>query len=568
MSDSRVSDADRTGPERTVEARVRAQYDHVEPAPQLRDDVLASLDEQEPASRAPRIWPVAALAAAAAVLIAFLVGTPRPRDDERPVVGGEPETPVEAPRDDVVAAARAVNERAYASMKADLHAKYKGKWVVISGGALTQVAARFEDVGVVDALTVHRFVFQVGTEGDTETFVSQWYAPRFGGPPLAKALDVDWQSGAGGFVLWREGGPRVKAFTPGPFPRVKLRIGASAGEMKPLELFPGSVGPALVLTKHDYDRMGLARYEVPGTHKVGWIDCTRVLVRVSLAEGDRVVPVVAAVSREPEEKMRTLARERHRFWTWGGNLAQMATAGHDGKWLLFANDRVLGVGDTLEAALRAGETATDFAYQRFLVKLPRGPMTDGALERPETTTLLAADGRLTVDQATRVRATIAGVERTVTVVTSAQAEALDAHLAELPDLLSYEHPDGGRRSLRLGVVSAPDGLAVVGVPVAPPPAPPQVPTLPSAVDKHVAGVAWEDLPLADVALYLQLVTGQRIVVVRGDDAGKIDGVRITLSADQATVRTLLDLITEPHGLVWDEQDGAVRIGTKAALGKE
>ena len=529
----------------TIESRVKTLYDELEPDPEVRADLLASLETERRTLRTRwAMW--GGLAAAAAVLTAFLIATPR--DD------GEP--------DAVVAVAgnadeeRATNTEAYEKLKPTLHEKHKGKWVVIAKGALALVADTFQEVLAADVPGAHRFVFEVGTEGDLETFVSTWYAPRFAGPTLAKALEVDWSSGPNGLEIWRKGGARKKSFTKGPFPRMRLDIGAPGGRREGLELFLGTVGPPLVLTRADHERMGLARFEVPGTHKLLLVTkCDRVLVQVAIDESDTPRTVIAAVSRESDTTMIGLARSRHRFWDWGGSLSEAATAPHDRGWILFGNDRVLGAGSSPEQAVKDGEGATDFAYHRYLVRMPYEPQTVmlsfARLPSPETLRFEDTQGQVVP---VTIQMRLHG-EVDISVIDEPTARALGLHMREVPMQYGTTR-DEKTVPVRAGYVWRVDRdgertLQLVGV------LEPRVDPIVRLDEIEVASIQWSDVSLEGAAAQLTLQTGILIEVV----GAELQKRKISFSASDLTLAQVLDMITmrmQPE-LMWRYRAGVVII---------
>lgn len=531
----------------TIETQVKSLYDELEPDKEVRAELLASLDDERRAPRIPfAVW--GGLAAAAAVLVAFLVGTPR--DEQDPSVASDPVVAVAGNAD----AEREANEAAYEKLKQDLHAKHDGKWVVIAKGALALVAERFKDVVATEVPGAHRFVFRVGTEGDLDTFISTWYAPRFAGPALAKVLDVDWSSGPTGLEIWREGGPRKKSFVGGAFPRMRLDMAAPGGRREGLELFLGSVGPPLVLTRADHERMGLARFEVPGTHKLLMMNCDRVLVQVAIDASDTPRPVIAAVSREREATMVGLARSRHRFWDWGGSLSTIATAPHTNGWVLFGNDRVLGAGATPEEAAQAGQSATDFAYHSYLLEIPYVPrtamLTFTRLPSAETIRYEDAQGQV-VSVPIDVRL---GGEVNLPVINEPTARALGIHMREVPMQYATKRDDK-TYAVRAGYAWRVEGTArklqMVGVL-----ADRADPTV--RLDEIVLdSIQWTDVSLEAAAAQLTKRTGIPIEVV-GSDFQKLT---ISFSASGLTLNQVFDrltMIVSPE-LSWRYRNGVVII---------
>lgn len=533
-----------------LETQVKSLYGDLEPSPQVRADVLALLDEEPDVSR-PRLVLWGSLAAAAAVLLAFLIATPRDDTADVPTAN--------VPASESIVEERTANLAAYARHKAKLHAEHAGEWVVIAGGRLACVADTFDNAVSEEAPGAHRFVFQVGTEGDQSTFISTWYAPRFAGPALAKALDIDWQSGANGFEAWREGGARVKSFTSGPFPRVRLPMGVPGSPMSSRELFIGTTGPALVLTDSDYRTMGLARFEVPGTLTMMDIPCTRVVVQVSLAEGEPRRPVVAAVSRAWDQTMIHLARGRHEFWHWGGSLAAQATAPHNSGWIVFANDRVLGHGATKEAAVRASKGATDYAAHRYLLKLPYKaqvlPLREESTAEVREMKFRTISGHVascSIDTML-VHDDLPGP---IAVVEEAVAnEMLRLHELEVPaGLVTAEKGKPVRAGYVWQVIGGEDRLVLVG----------QIlhhvkGSLESLSRTKLVTARWEDSSYGDVIALLQVLTGLRI-----EHVGKPvpSSFSLTYQADQVPLMTIFGHLADKiPGFSWQErQDGLILVG--------
>ena len=539
-----------------IERRVNDVYEDLAPSADLRDEVLGSLGEAAPAPR--RTWVTTAFAAAAAaVLVVFLLA--RTKRDDRP-----PNDPPPVAAADVDAQ-RTKNEAAYASLKASLHEDHHGKWVVIAGGKLAATGKTLADVTTSPIEGAHRFVFQVGTEGDQTSFISTWYAARFAGPPLAGILDIDWTMGPNGVEVWREGGPRQKSFGARPFPRLRFAVGAPGDERRePLELFLGSVGPPLVLTRADYERLNLARFEVPGTHTMMDVPCTRVVVTAGITEQDTARPVIAAVSRAPDEQMIDFARWRHRFWDWGGGLGAQAIAPHSQGWIVFGNDRVLGAGATAEAAVRAAKGATDFAYHRYLVALPlatdpvplevapagkepvravpmEGPL--GSLGRPSALLARGDEVLPTVNEATAQRAGLQLLEcpRPYTVSVRGMSYTARAAFAWRKDDLErtlvrvYILPKALTAAIRAG--NAPGTREVL----------PKVTLM------------WDEMPAVDALTFLQTITGIPIVYVDGARAHIGSRPPVTLRVENAPMSKVLGALCDQCGINWRYKDRTLEI---------
>lgn len=83
--------------------------------------------------------------------------------------------------------------------------------------------------------------------------------------------------------------------------------------------------------------------------------------------------------------------------------------------------------------------------------------------------------------------------------------------------------------------------------------------------KRVKGLTWEAANLDQVVEYLRTITGLDFLItpkVRGEAFGEVE---ISLDADDVTVRTVLDLVTEPYDLRWTPKNGVVTITTKDEL---
>ena len=361
----------------SVETRLRRAYADLAPSHGFEEGLDATLSETAQGARRPVRWAVPATVAAAVALAAVVLWAPRSADDSPaaspgPAGGG-------APLVDEVAvdAERAQNSKAYARLAAGLKKDHAGEWVVIAGGRLVAQGARIEDVQGAAPQALHRFVFEVGKEGDREEFVSGWYGPRFAGPTLAAALRVDWQPGTHfGTTLTKEGGKSFGPVGTAPFPRVPMHVNPPDADPArpshgPLDVFLGTVGPPLMLMPWDWLSRGLARFEIPGTMNVFGGDCRMATALVSIPELDARALVVASCPAFPRERLVEMARHRDAFWNWGWQLAQQVAKGHEGKWVVFAADRVIGEGDSPEAALRAARGKPDGYYHRYVVKVPR-----------------------------------------------------------------------------------------------------------------------------------------------------------------------------------------------------
>jgi type II secretory pathway component GspD/PulD (secretin)/tetratricopeptide (TPR) repeat protein len=77
--------------------------------------------------------------------------------------------------------------------------------------------------------------------------------------------------------------------------------------------------------------------------------------------------------------------------------------------------------------------------------------------------------------------------------------------------------------------------------------------------KRVKNLTWEDADLEAVVSLLRTVTGLNFYITPKVKQEKMEEVRVTLSVDDVTVRTILGLVTEPYGLKWEPRDGVVWI---------
>jgi hypothetical protein len=350
-----------------LESRIRAAYRGLEPAPDRAERVREAVSEVPQAERVslrPALGVAAGVAVAlvgTATWLATGLGSP-----DRP---GEPPAPrAPAPTTE---REREENRAAYAKLVAEAGRGRNGGWIAIADGTVSAWATRAEAAAVAPAAR-HRFVFEIGPEEHEEdTFVSTWYGPRFAGMALVNALDVNWRVGPSTGTTLTKGSKSTTFGTP-PFPRVPVSVAAPGGTPETLDVFLGTVGPPLMLTPDDWQRLGLARWEIPGTHTVMGLPCLRARVRVSFPglEGD--AELVASCPEFGRERLVEFARHRGRFWEWGGTLSQLVTSGRDGKWIVFGVDRVLGEGATAVEALEAADGAAREAYHRFVVRLPRG----------------------------------------------------------------------------------------------------------------------------------------------------------------------------------------------------
>src|SRR5687768_8741519 len=165
----------------------RGRLPPLEPPPRVRAELLAEVartpqeagvDLASPAARRRMPWGLG-IAAAAALLGSVLWLGQREQGEE----SGDAARPTPAAPADV-ARARAEDVACDEREKETLRAQHAGRWAVIAGGRLVARGVTREKALAVEPLAPHRFVFEIGTEGDREDFVSQWYAPRFAGMGL------------------------------------------------------------------------------------------------------------------------------------------------------------------------------------------------------------------------------------------------------------------------------------------------------------------------------------------------------------------------------------------------
>jgi hypothetical protein len=300
------------------------------------------------------------------------------------VRAGPPESapapaPVESPE---LVAARAKDLAAYEAAKGSLSRDDAGAWVVIAGGKIAAKGKDLADVKPAAHDAAHRFVFRVGDEGDRDGLLNNWRAPRLAGLPFVRALGVGFELDPNGSVSLTKGEERATFESHSPFPRIRANIASPDGTplaaegAKLPELFLGTVGPELVITPDDAVSLHLERWEVPGTLQVfrGSIPCRRVLVTVSIPGITGDATFIAAYPTVPRERLVDLLRWANHFWSWGagGPISKMAIEDvPEGEWVVFGNDRVLGHGATPEDAVTAADAETEFAYHRFLLRVPQ-----------------------------------------------------------------------------------------------------------------------------------------------------------------------------------------------------
>ncbi|MHC5010365.1 MAG: hypothetical protein ACYTG6_05355 [Planctomycetota bacterium] len=79
--------------------------------------------------------------------------------------------------------------------------------------------------------------------------------------------------------------------------------------------------------------------------------------------------------------------------------------------------------------------------------------------------------------------------------------------------------------------------------------------------KRVQGLVWEDADLDTAFTYLTTVTGFRFALSEKARVEKFDEIVVSLHLDDVSVRTVLDLLSEPYGLTWAPQNGVVTFFT-------
>lgn len=271
-----------------------------------------------------------------------------------------------------VDAQRAADEKAYKDAKDSLYRDKHGQWVAIADGKVLAMGTKPEEVMGPGSKSGHRFVFQIGEDGDRREPLSAWYGPRFGGLGVGTALDLEASRGPSDVTLGKAG--KEICFKGGPYPRARLRVGAPGGKPETLDAYLATDGPDLVITPEDYERLGLVRFEVPGKVLIGrFAEGRRVLVRVGVEGLAGDAWLVATVPTVSKLRLAELARTRDADFLsddvdlWDDSKKSLA-----GSWVLFGVDRVLGSGPDASAALVAGEGKAPEAVHRSLVKLPRG----------------------------------------------------------------------------------------------------------------------------------------------------------------------------------------------------
>jgi hypothetical protein len=267
-------------------------------------------------------------------------------------------------RAEEIEAARTANRATYEAEIAKLRETCAGQWVVIADGKVASQGDTPESVDAVAPKALHRYLFRVGDEGDGELVANFWYGPRFGGMPLATALGVD----AFGGRLTEES----------PFPRRPVVVRTPGGVKETMDVFLGSVGPPLMLTLDDAERLSLSRHEVPGALTTEWIPFgfRRVTVHVSVPRGAGGAWIAACYPTGTRAQMVDLSRGRDfgwfedRFGIWSMDPWAAKRRSLAGRWALIGVDRLLAEGATAEEALTNGAGKAPEAYMRYLAKLP------------------------------------------------------------------------------------------------------------------------------------------------------------------------------------------------------
>ncbi len=115
---------------------------------------------------------------------------------------------------------------------------------------------------------------------------------------------------------------------------------------------------------------------------VGGVPCRRVRVTASVPAVGASGSVVACVPDVPMETLVEASRARHRFWEWSEGLradlaldrdplgSSLLEIGRHERWIVFGNDRVLGVGRPREEALDAANAFRDVVYHRYVTRWP------------------------------------------------------------------------------------------------------------------------------------------------------------------------------------------------------
>ena len=319
--------------------------------------------------------------------------------------------------------------KAYAAAIGGLKRDHSNEWVVIADGKVAATGPRVADVLGTGAKALHRYVFQVGEDGDASEMITMWYGPRFCGAGLPMALGFEFALGGG----WRrpaDGATFEQMKDETPFPRNGVQVGPPGGRSELLDVLIGTVGPPLMLTPDDFERLGLARFEVPGTLTVFGMPCRRAVVRVALPGFDAEATIVACAPSVPRKQLVESSRWRDigwfedRFGVWAMDPWASNRKALEGRWALIGVDRLLGDGDSPEAALLAGEGKASEAYHRFLTRMPRAEervYDESKFSKPSKVTLNGLELSLR-------RATIDGAEEFL--ADEATAQRLHLELAE------------------------------------------------------------------------------------------------------------------------------------------
>ena len=358
-----------------LETRLKDAYGSLDPSPGLGDGLFDAIEDSRiSVPPEPRRWPPFVATAAGLLLVGLVVFVSRSVRDLGDFDGRMPADHPALSLD----AERAADQKAYDAAKEGLAKDHAGEWVTIALGRVEKIGKSMEEVLPAGSAAQHRFVFKVGEEGDREEFASEWYGPRFSGPGLPIALDVEWTLGSHAGTVLMKDGKSTKPLGVPPFPRVPITMRAPTVAGSPggpasrtLDVFIGTVGPPLMLMPEDWDALGLARFEVPGTMKVFDLPCRMATLDVSVAEVGAKGTLIASCPAFPREKLIDFARWRDAFWTKYWQLQQEVTKGHEGKCVVYAADRVVADGPDVNQALYAALGKPDGAYHRYVLALPR-----------------------------------------------------------------------------------------------------------------------------------------------------------------------------------------------------
>lgn len=291
-----------------------------------------------------------------------------------------------------VVAERAENFKAYEAVIDDLTKFSAGRWVAIAKGKIAATGASLDEVARSEPDAAHRFVFEVGRRVPVEAFVGRWHGPHFAGPGLASALGVRIDTSAAGASIRLTGGKTLGPFGTAPFPRFPLTVGPPTTTpdvtVRTLDVFaePEVLSPDIVLSMEDWAAMGLERFELPGEIPIfgGILEAARGPgdpLQVRLANVRVTIPnalstgatVVAACPTFTREGLIAVTRAYDRYWFLRGDgRTEAAEKSRDGKWIVYAMDRVVAEGGSVEDALRAADQLKLPAYHRFVLQVPRG----------------------------------------------------------------------------------------------------------------------------------------------------------------------------------------------------